>query len=166
MVLVNWSSSIEPYTALSLPKGCCSSISSKATRLGRCRPFEYRRIRLQLPLARCVSLAVTRVNSPPHWGHSTFFALPDFSFWCLFRLLHVENTRPLQPCSQHCALPSPFAAAAWLSFSAALFTGSVVSSHTGYGFGIKNWVWSTCSIGELNGDGALLLLLERSLSNG
>lgn len=43
-----------------------------------------------------------RVNTAPHTGHSAFATTPDFSRWCRRRLLNVENSRPLQPWSQHC----------------------------------------------------------------
>lgn len=48
--------------------------------------------------------AVVLVNSAPHRGQYDFVAVPDFSRWCLSKLLKVENWRPLQPCSQHWGL--------------------------------------------------------------
>lgn len=47
-------------------------------------------------------MAVVRVNSAPHLGQYDFAAVPDFSRWCLNKLLNVENWRPLHPWSQHC----------------------------------------------------------------
>lgn len=76
-----------------------------ARRLGRGRPLEYRRILLQLCLARCVSLAELRVKIAPHRGHTPFVLAPDLSFTCLTKLLLDENSRPLQPWSQHRCFP-------------------------------------------------------------
>ena len=57
---------------------------------------------LHLPWATWIFRAVVRVNTAPQIGHSAFATTPDFSRWCLKRLLKVENSRPLQPWSQHC----------------------------------------------------------------
>lgn len=45
-----------------------------------------------------------RVKTAPQTGHSAFATTPDFSRWWRRRLLKVENSRPLQPCSQHWGL--------------------------------------------------------------
>ena len=57
---------------------------------------------LHLPCATWIFRAVVRVNTAPHTGHSALATTPDFSRWCRKRLLKVENSRPLQPWSQHC----------------------------------------------------------------
>ena len=77
----------------------------RASRLGRGRPLEYRRILRQLCLAKCVSLAELRVNTAPHKGQVALAVALDLSFLCLMRLLFDENSRPLQPWSQHRSLP-------------------------------------------------------------
>ena len=46
---------------------------------------------LHLSCAKCPSLAVFLVNSAPQRGHTDFDEVPDFSRWCLRRLLNVEN---------------------------------------------------------------------------
>lgn len=76
-----------------------------ASRLGRGRPLEYRRILLQLCLARCVSLAELRVKIAPHRGHTPFVLAPDLSLTCLTKLLLDENSRPLHPWSQQRCFP-------------------------------------------------------------
>lgn len=63
---------------------------------------ESRRVLVHLSCARWPLRAVVRVNSAPHLGQLDLDAVPDFSRWCLSKLLKVENGRPLQPCSQHC----------------------------------------------------------------
>lgn len=57
---------------------------------------------LHLSCAICPLRAVVLVNSAPQRGQYDFVAVPDFSRWCLSRLLNVENCRPLQPWSKHC----------------------------------------------------------------
>ena len=47
--------------------------------------------RLHLSCAKWPFRAVVRVKTAPHLGHSDFAAVPDFSRWCLRRLLNVEN---------------------------------------------------------------------------
>lgn len=59
---------------------------------------------LHLPFFWWRFLAAARVNSVPQSGQVAFVAWPDFSRWCLKRLLNVEKLRPLHPCSQHCSL--------------------------------------------------------------
>ena len=56
---------------------------------------------LHLSWAKWPSRAVFLVNSAPQRWQTDFCDVPDFSRWCLRRLLNVENWRPLQPCSQH-----------------------------------------------------------------
>ncbi|KAI1333961.1 PLC-like phosphodiesterase [Xylariaceae sp. FL0016] len=48
-------------------------------KLGRMRPFEYRRIRLQLPRARWVLRAVVLLKTAPQWGHEHVGRARDFS---------------------------------------------------------------------------------------
>ena len=72
---------------------------------------------LHFPCAICVFLAVDRVNTAPQWGHSDFAAAPDRSRWCLRRLLNVENSRPLQPWSQHCGFGRDSRTRTWASGS-------------------------------------------------
>lgn len=57
---------------------------------------------LHLPCPTWILRAVVRVNTAPHIGHSALATTPDFSRWWRRRLLNVENSRPLQPWSQHC----------------------------------------------------------------
>ena len=52
---------------------------------------------LHLSWRRWPFLAVVRVNSAPQLGQVALAAWPDFSRWCLSRLLKVENWRPLHP---------------------------------------------------------------------
>lgn len=80
-------------------------LPSTASRLGRGRPLEYRRILLQLCLARCVSLAELRVKIAPHRGHTPLVLAPDLSLTCLTKLLLDENSRPLHPWSQQRCFP-------------------------------------------------------------
>lgn len=93
-----WSWVIE--VAAAATTAAARGFSNMAKRLGRGRPLEYRRILLQLCLARCVSLAELRVKIAPHKGQVHLLLAPDFSFICLMRLLLDENSRPLHPCSQ------------------------------------------------------------------
>ena len=46
---------------------------------------------LHLSCAKCPSLAVFLVNSAPQRGQTDLEEVPDFSRWCLRRLLNVEN---------------------------------------------------------------------------
>jgi hypothetical protein len=57
---------------------------------------------LHFPCATWIFRAVVRVNTAPQIGHSALATTPDFSRWWRRRLLNVENSRPLQPWSQHC----------------------------------------------------------------
>ena len=68
---------------------------------------------LHLSCRRCPLRAVVLVNSAPQLGQDDFVAWPDFSLWCLSRLLNVENCLPLHPCSQHCGLGRVWTTRTW-----------------------------------------------------
>lgn len=61
--------------------------------------------------------AVVRVNTAPQCGHSDLAAAPERSRWCRSKLLKVENSRPLQPWSQHCGFGRDSITRTWLSGS-------------------------------------------------
>ena len=88
---------------------------------------------LHFPCAMWMLRAVVRVNTAPQIGHSALATTPDFSRWCRSRLLKVENSRPLQPWSQHWDRGRELITRTWCSLSCGCTesdgekTGSVIN---------------------------------------